>query len=50
VPESIKLQKLHATLLLTMGWDGGHLHAFVFGDTNYGNPDPDFPSDPPMLN
>ncbi|MEM5426173.1 IS1096 element passenger TnpR family protein [Paraburkholderia ferrariae] len=28
----------------------GHLHEFVFGDTNYGVPDPDFPSDPPMLN
>ena len=50
VPGSIKLPKLHAVLLLAMGWDGGHLHEFVFGDTNYGEPDPDFPSDPPMVN
>jgi hypothetical protein len=35
---------------LAMGWDGGHMHEFVFGDINYGVPDPDFPSDPPMLN
>jgi Plasmid pRiA4b ORF-3-like protein len=50
VPGSIKLPKLHGVLLWAMGWDGGHLHEFVFGDTNYGQPDPDFPSDPPMLN
>ncbi|MGF6812820.1 hypothetical protein OKW30_008037 [Paraburkholderia sp. Clong3] len=37
-------------LLWAMGWDGGHLHEFVFGDINYGVPDPDFPSDPPKLN
>jgi hypothetical protein len=50
VPASIKLPKLHVVLLWAMGWDGGHLHEFVFGDTNYGMPDPDFPSDAPMLN
>ena len=50
VPASIKLPKLHVVLLWAMGWDGGHLHEFVFGDDNYGMPDPDFPSDPPMLN
>jgi len=50
VPASIKLPKLHVVLLLAMGWDGGHMHEFVFGDINYGVPDPDFPSDPPMLN
>jgi hypothetical protein len=50
VPASIKLPKLHVVLLWAMGWDGGHLHEFVFGDTNYGVPDADFPSDPPMLN
>ena len=50
VPASIKLPKLHVVLLWAMGWDGGHLHEFVFGDINYGVPDPDFPSDPPMLN
>jgi Plasmid pRiA4b ORF-3-like protein len=50
IPGSIKLPKLHVTLLWAMGWDGGHLHEFVIGHTNYGEPDPDFPSDPPMLN
>jgi Plasmid pRiA4b ORF-3-like protein len=43
VPGSIKLPKLHGVLLWAMGWDGSHLHEFVFGDTNYGQPDPDFP-------
>ena len=50
IPGSIKLPKLHVALLWAMGWDGGHLHEFVIGHTNYGEPDPDFPSDPPMLN
>ena len=52
IPASIKLPKLHVVLLLAMGWDGGHMHEFVFGDDNSGipDPDPDFPGDPPMLN
>jgi hypothetical protein len=50
VPGSIKLPKLHVVLLSTMGWEGGHLHEFMFGGTHYGVPDPHFPSDPPMLN
>ncbi|WP_232436218.1 plasmid pRiA4b ORF-3 family protein [Burkholderia ubonensis] len=51
VPGSIRLGKLHVVLLLAMGWEGGHLHEFVFGETNYGEPDDSgFPSDPPMLN
>ncbi|MEN8506614.1 MULTISPECIES: plasmid pRiA4b ORF-3 family protein, partial [Paraburkholderia] len=34
-----------------MGWEGGHLHEFVFGETNYGEPDDfGFQSNPPMLN
>jgi len=33
-----------------MGWGGGHLHEFVFGDANYGVPDSEFPDDPPLLN
>ncbi|MEO7465172.1 MAG: plasmid pRiA4b ORF-3 family protein, partial [Nitrosospira sp.] len=48
VPGTIKLSRLHVVLLWTMGWEGSHLHEFVIGDTNYGQPDPDFPSDPPM--
>jgi len=31
VPGSIKLHKLHAVLLRTMGGAGGHLHEFVIG-------------------
>ena len=50
VPGSIKLSKLHVVLLLAMGWDGDHAHEFIIGDTNYGDPSPDWPSDPPMLN
>jgi hypothetical protein len=49
VPGSIRLRKLHVVLLLAMGWEGGHAHEFVFCDTHYGEPDLDYPSDPPML-
>ncbi|GHD81102.1 plasmid pRiA4b ORF-3 family protein [Vogesella fluminis] len=48
VPGSVKLSKLHAILQLAMGWEGGHLHEFVIGETSYGEPDPDFPSDLPV--
>ncbi len=51
VPGSIRLGKLHVVLLLAMGWEGGHLHEFIFGEYNYGEPDDSgFPSDPPLLN
>lgn len=51
VPGSIRLGKLHVVLQLAMGWEGGHLHEFVFGENNYGEPDDfGFQSDPPMLN
>lgn len=46
VPGSIKLHKLHAVLLWTMGWAGGHLHEFVIGHDHYGEPDPDFDTPP----
>ena len=35
VPVTIKLPLLHVALLLGMGWDGGHLHEFVFADERY---------------
>lgn len=38
VPGSVKLHKLHAVLLWTMGWAGGHLHEFVIGHDHYGEP------------
>ena len=43
VPGSIKLSKLHVVLLWTMGWQGGHLHEFVFRHGRFGMPDPDYP-------
>jgi hypothetical protein len=48
VPGSIKLHRLHAILLWTMGWAGGHLHEFMIGDEHYGQPDPDFDMGPPL--
>jgi hypothetical protein len=49
VPGSLKLSRLHAVLQVVMGWEGGHLHEFVIGDTRYGEPDPDFSSDLPCV-
>lgn len=46
VPGSLRLHKLHVVLLWTMGWAGGHLHEFVFGDDHYGEPDPHFDTPP----
>lgn len=48
VPASIKMPKLHVTILRSMGWQGGHLHEFVIGETNYGQLDPDYRDDPPL--
>ncbi|WP_245623903.1 plasmid pRiA4b ORF-3 family protein [Paraburkholderia nodosa] len=31
VPCSIRPGKLHVVMLLAMGWEGWHLHEFVFG-------------------
>jgi hypothetical protein len=42
VPVSIKLPRLHAALLSVMGWDGGHLHEFVFADEHYSARNPDW--------
>jgi hypothetical protein len=43
VPATITLPKLHVTLLMAMGWQGGHLHEFIIDDTHYGELDPDYP-------
>ncbi len=40
-----KLGQLHHILQITMGWWDEHLHAFEAGGINYGQPDPDYPSD-----
>jgi len=49
VPASIRLSQLHVAILRSMGWQGGHMHEFVIGETHYGQPDPDYPDDPPLL-
>lgn len=43
VPATITLPKLHVTLLMAMGWQGGHSHEFIIDDTHYGELDPDYP-------
>jgi Plasmid pRiA4b ORF-3-like protein len=44
-PITIKLPLLHAALLRGTGWQGGHLHEFIFADANYGRIEPGW--DPP---
>jgi hypothetical protein len=47
VPLTIELSSLHVMLLWGMGWDGGHVHEFVFGHDHYGASEPgrEFPDD-----
>jgi hypothetical protein len=40
VPVTIELPLLHVMLLWGMGWQGGHLHEFVFGHDHYGPSEP----------
>lgn len=35
VPITIELPQLHVMLLWSTGWDGGHIHEFVFGHDDY---------------
>jgi Plasmid pRiA4b ORF-3-like protein len=49
VPETVTLAKLHAILLRTMGWDGGHLHEYEIAHQRYGVPDPEWPQSEPIL-
>ena len=41
VPSNISLNKLHRILQAVMPWDDYHLHQFIIGGVNYGEPDPD---------
>jgi len=41
----ISLHRLSSTILLAMGWSGGHLHQFEIDGKSYGIPDDDFDSD-----
>lgn len=40
VPITIELPLLHTTLLFGTGWQGGHIHEFVFGHDSYGPKEP----------
>ena len=40
MPITIELPVLHTTLLFGMGWQGGHIHEFVFGHDNYARVEP----------
>ena len=40
VPTTIELPWLHTTLLFGTGWQGGHIHEFVFGPDNYARKEP----------
>ena len=42
VPTTIDLSRLHVVLLWGTGWQGGHLHEFVFADASYGPLEPDW--------
>lgn len=47
VPLTVDLSRLHVMLLWGMGWDGGHVHEFIFGHDHYGATEPgrEFPDD-----
>ena len=47
VPITVELPQLHVMLLWGTGWDGGHIHEFVFGHDNYValEPNMDLPED-----
>lgn len=40
VPITIKLPSLHGALMWGTGWQGGHIHEFIFADMNYGRIEP----------
>jgi hypothetical protein len=40
VPLTVDLSRLHVMLLWSTGWDGGHVHEFIFGHDRYGATEP----------
>jgi hypothetical protein len=40
VPCTIELPQLHVVLLWGMGWQGGHMHEFMFAEASYGQVEP----------
>ena len=49
VPTTIELPRVHTTLLFGMGWQGGHVHEFLFGHDSYGRKDPPYEPDIPEV-
>jgi hypothetical protein len=46
VPLTVDLSRLHVMLLWGTGWDGGHVHEFIFDHDHYGaKPGREFPDD-----
>ncbi|MFC1665963.1 plasmid pRiA4b ORF-3 family protein [Pseudomonadota bacterium] len=50
VPDTITLVQLHAVIQDTMGWWHAHLHEFQIGHQRYGQLDPDWDTDPELIN
>ena len=49
VPDTITLVKLHAVIQAAMGWYGGHLHEFEIAGQRYGMIDPEWDTDPELI-
>jgi hypothetical protein len=49
VPGSAKLVTLHAVILNSMGWEGGHMHEFFIGPDQYGTLEREFGDDRDIL-
>ena len=54
VPDTLRLDRLHATLQAAMGWENSHLYMFLAGDSTWGMPgmgfdDDDLPADKSTL-
>jgi hypothetical protein len=46
VPLKLRMDRLHLTLQVVLGWTNSHLHEFRAGDVGWGIPDPDFGDGP----
>ncbi|MBX3640628.1 MAG: plasmid pRiA4b ORF-3 family protein [Nitrosomonas sp.] len=42
IASSANLSEVHITLQIVMGWTNSHLHGFIFGNEQYGEPDQEF--------
>ena len=46
VPISLRLDRLHLTIQVAMGWTNSHLYEIRARDIGWGMPDPDWPDGP----